>query len=128
MSQQADVLGWLAAAGWGYGVLSDVLGEMRSVPVNSVARLLLLIGAKLLRMPAPLPVDRRHVAPAVGLGVGKYGGLINTGWRLRASLLKDPTVRRVDVGLMGEHLVLTVYKDSKNAGGVGLNGFSQTLN
>ena len=117
MTDQADALGWLAAAGWGYGILSDVLGEMRSVPVNSVVRLLSLLLAKVLNLPISWRLDRRHVVPPSAVNPSDYGSLMAAGWRLRTALLRDPLVRRVEVGIMGEHLVLTVYKEAPKASG-----------
>lgn len=101
---------WLAITGLAYGIASDCIGENPRLQANSVAGLLWRNlqrhlprkseGKPALEPPAPVPPRQEP----------NYVKLIESGWYHRSRLLRMPDVTGVDVALMGDHLLLTVYK------------------
>lgn len=121
MAYDNTLVEWAAVLGWGYGVLSDCLGESTRIRVNSVARLVLQGISALVSS----DWHRRILTPAAPAATSdvaqqKPADLIALGYELRARYLKHPDIERVDVGIMGRHLVLTIYKASPRQG-VSLN-------
>lgn len=117
MAHSDELLSWLAVIGWAYGVLSDCLGESRRIQANSVIGLVLhwvsgIVSTRWhLKLVSEKRQEQRHVAPTP-----KPADLIHLGYRMRSSLMRDPTNARVEVGMIGNHLVLTVYKSMATVG------------
>lgn len=111
MAHGDQLLGALAVLGWLYGVLSDCLGESRRIQANSVVGLVLhwvsgIVSTRWhLKILSQKRREERRIEPT-----SKPADLIQLGYRMRSSLMRDPTIARVEVGIMGNHLVLTVYK------------------
>lgn len=117
MSHADQLLGALAVLGWAYGVLSDCLGESRRIQANSVYSLVLhwvsgIVSTRWhMKILSRKRQEERRVEPAP-----RPADLIHLGYRMRSSLMRDPTIARVEVGMMGNHLVLTVYKSMTTVG------------
>jgi len=94
---------WLAIAGLAYGVASDCIGESKNVQANSVSGLLWREMRKMLGRPSVAAVSAPQREP-------NFVKLIEDGWYHRSRLLRNPDVTDVEVMLMGDHLLLTVYK------------------
>lgn len=99
---------WVAVIGVSYGIASDLIGGSSRCKANSVAGLALAwLRRNWDRLRGVQPravVDYEH-PPLIN-----YAYLIELGYRYRQRILQTQKVDRVDVGLYGEHLVLTVYK------------------
>lgn len=117
MAHGDQLLGALAVLGWLYGVLSDCLGESRRIQANSVVGLVLHWVSGIVSTRWHLKIlprkrrEERRIEPTP-----KPADLIHLGYRMRSSLMRDPTIARVEVGIMGNHLVLTVYKSMTTVG------------
>ena len=114
-----DALG-LALVALAYAVASELLGMSKAVPAASVIGLVLgglaalrrrLISPQLPEAPAPEPAAAVHC-----WGKVNYQELIELGYARRHALLAKPGVEDVEVSVMGEQLVLTVYRSAKAAG------------
>lgn len=114
MSHADVILSWLALAGWLYGFTSDWLGDHPGISANSVRSLL---GQWFWGVTSPRQKrkTREEVANCLrDIPLSKsIAYLIEYGYFLRSTLLKNPAVKRVEVGLIGTHLVLTVYRSSE---------------
>lgn len=99
---------WVAIVGVSYGIASDLIGGNRHCKANSVVGLVwggIRRGWDWVRGVQPRPVVERSHPPLIN-----YSYLIELGYRYRQRILETQKVDRVDVGLYGEHLILTVYK------------------
>lgn len=113
-----DALG-LALVALAYAVASEVIGLSRAVPAGSVVGLVM---AGLAALRSRLAGETREAAPAVAgpehhWGRCNYQELIELGYARRHALLERPGVDDVEVSVMGEQLVLTVYRTAKAEGG-----------
>lgn len=99
---------WVAIIGVSYGIASDFIGGSGRCKSNSVAGLLLsYVRRTLSRFYGSEPgIKANYEHPPLI----NYAYLIELGYRYRQRLLQTQKADRVDVGLYGEHLVLTVYK------------------
>lgn len=105
-----DALG-LALVALAYAIASELLGLVRVVPAHSVIGLVMGGLASLRRRPtdeslvAAAPAEVAH-----SWGCCDYQELIELGYARRQVLLKRPGVEDVEISVMGEHLVLTVFR------------------
>jgi hypothetical protein len=117
MEHANQLLGALAALGWLYGVLSDYLGESRRIQANSVVGLVLHYVSGIVSTRWHLKImGRRRQEERRPESTPKPADLIQLGYRMRSSLMRDPSIVRVEVGLMGNHLILTAYKSMISVG------------
>ena len=103
---------WLAIAGLTYGVASDWIGENPKLQANSVAGLLWRQFRRGLNHSKPATASE-EVPSALLRSEPNYVKLIEAGFHHRSRLLRMPGVMGVDVGVMGEHLLLTVYREAQ---------------
>lgn len=114
-----DALG-LALVALAYAVASEVIGLSRALPTGSVVGLVM---AGLANLRTRLAVSSKEAAPAAAAGPEHHWGrcdyqeLIELGYARRHALLERPGVEDVEVSVMGEQLVLTVYRSAKAGGG-----------
>lgn len=109
--QLMELRDWLAITGLTYGIASDWIGENPRLKANSVTGLLWR-GVRQLTAKSDVEKPAAEVAPALR-SEPNYVKLIEDGWYHRSRLLRMPGVTGVDVALLGDHLLLTVYKQAQ---------------
>ena len=109
--QLMELRDWLAITGLTYGIASDWIGENPRLKANSVTGLLWR-GVQKVVAKGGSDQPAREVAPVLR-SEPNYVKLIEDGWYHRSRLLRMPGVTGVDVALLGDHLLLTVYKQAQ---------------
>lgn len=105
---------WLALTGLTYGIASDCIGESPRLQANSVAGLLWRGLQRLVHRKDSSSAPPEPSSVVVARNEPNYVKLIEDGWYHRNRLLRMPGVTGVDVALLGDHLLLTVYRQMQD--------------